>query len=298
MQRGSIPSIAALLAFESAGRHLSFSRAAAELHLTQGAISRQIRQLEDALGVPLFERVNQRVILTDAGRSYLRDITPLMEGLAVATRKVMSGVGAEATLNLAVLPTFATRWLMPRLPAFLSAHPEVTVNFTVRLAPFDFAEDTQDAAIHHGEATWPGAVCEHLCREAVVPVAAPDIRARYSVAAPADLAALPLLHQSTRPDAWRDWFAMAGVETAAAYRGARFDQFAMIAEAAAAGLGVALVPRFLVESELQSGRLEILFDRAFDAGTSYWFVYPEAMAGGHWVRTFGDWLKRMAAGEA
>jgi LysR family glycine cleavage system transcriptional activator len=288
--------MSALTAFESAARHLSFSRAAQELHLTQGAVSRQIRQIEDSLGTPLFERVNQRVFLTDAGRSYLKDVQRSLAGLSEATHRVMATAGRDGVLDLAVLPTFAARWLMPRLPGFLAAHPGVTLNFSVRLAPFDFVADPFDAAIHHGEATWPGAVCEPLCPESVVPVAAPAVAARFGGDG-ADLAAgtVRLLHQSTRPNAWRDWFARDGLEPAAVYAGFRFDQFAMIAGAAAAGLGVALVPRFLVEAELAAGTLAIIDDRPLTSGTGYWFVYPEEKAGSSLVRSFGRWLSRAAA---
>ena len=289
--RTSTPSLAALTAFESAGRHLSFSRAAAELHLTQGAVSRQIRQLEEILGLALFERVNQRVILTDAGRVYLRDVQKVLTDLAEATHHVRGFAGNAGTLNLAVLPTFATRWLLPRLPGFLAGHPDATVHFTVRLEPFDFTADPLDAAIHHGEPTWPGAVCEFLCLEAVIPVASPAFRERHGIREPGDLAVAPLLHQTTRPSAWHDWFAREGLPDAASYRGQRFDQFGMIIEAAAAGLGAALVPRFLVESELAAGSLVVLFDRPLRSGTGYWFVYPEAKAGSTLVRAFGDWLK-------
>lgn len=295
MQRGFLPSMSALTAFESAGRHLSFSRAAAELHLTQGAVSRQIRQVEETLGLALFERVNQRVFLTDAGRLYLKDVQRALGDLAEATHRVMASAGQGGALTLAVLPTFATRWLMPRLPDFLAGHPDVTVNFVVRLEPFDFAGEPVDAAIHHGEPVWPGAVCEPLCQESVVPVAAPGTLARLSVATPADLACAPLLHQATRPNAWRDWFALAGIDGGNPYLGARFDQFGMIAEAAVAGLGVALMPRFLVDKEIADGRLAVAFDLPLSSGTGYWYVYPEARAGSALVRRFGRWLAERTA---
>lgn len=295
VQRAFLPSMPALTAFESAARHLSFSRAAEELHLTQGAVSRQIRQIEDSLGVALFERVNQRVFLTDAGRLYLRDVQRALGGLADATYRVVATAGRGGSLDIAVLPTFGARWLMPRLPGFLAGHPDAIVNFTVRLAPFDFSADPFDAAIHHGEPTWPGAVCEPLCGESVVPVAAPGLTRRIRERGPAALADAPLLHQSTRPNAWRDYLAREGIEPDGAYRGFRFDQFAMIAGAAAAGLGVALMPRFLVEAELASGALEVVFDRPLSSGTGYWFVYPEAKAGAALMRAFGRWLAAEAA---
>ncbi len=295
MARLFLPSMSALTAFESAARHLSFSRAADELHLTQGAVSRQIRQLEADLGLDLFERVNQRVFLTDGGRSYYKDVQKLLGQLASATERVMATAGAAEVLNLAVLPTFAARWLLPRLSGFLDGHPGATINFSVRSEPFSFADDPLDAAIHHGEATWPGAICEALCPEEVLPVASPRLTASHEIGAPADLVNITLLHQTTRPTAWRDWLDLAGAPSALAFRGPRFDQFAMVAEAAVAGLGAALMPRFLIEEELKSGKLKVLFDLPLNSGTSYWYVYPEAKAGSRIVRAFGDWLRSISA---
>lgn len=295
MARDLLPSIGALVAFESAARHLSFSRAAAELHLTQSAISRQVRELETRLGLPLFERINQRVFLTDAGEAYRLEVSRILAGLATATERTMASAGGAEVLNLAVLPTFAARWLVPRLPKFLSGHPQATVNFVVRNEPFSFLDTPLDAAIHFGEPTWPGAISEFLCIEEVYPVASPLIRERFSLGDAAAIAQAPLLHQSSRPTAWADWFAAEGLPTVGAHRGSRFDQFSMIAEAAVAGLGVALMPRFMIEAELSSGRLALLTERPLDAGKAYWFVYPEARVRSRLVRSFGNWLKDEAA---
>lgn len=295
MARDLLPSIGALVAFESAARHLSFSRAAAELHLTQGAVSRQIRELETRLGLALFERINQRVFLTDAGDSYRLEVARILAGLATATERTMASAGGAEVLNLAVLPTFAARWLVPRLPKFLAGHPQATVNFVVRNEPFSFTDTPLDAAIHFGEPTWPGAVCDFLCIEEVYPVAAPILRDRFGLQDAAAIARAPLLHQSSRPTAWADWLTTEGLSTVGAYRGSRFDQFSMIAEAAVVGLGVALMPRFMIETELESGRLALLTERPIDAGKAYWFVYPEAKVRSRLVRSFGDWLKAEAA---
>ena len=295
MARDLLPSIGALTAFESAARHLSFSRAAAELHLTQGAVSRQIRELETRLGLALFERINQRVFLTDAGVAYRTEVGRILADLSTATERTMASAGGAEVLNLAVLPTFAARWLVPRLPAFLAGHPQATVNFTVRHEPFAFADGPFDAAIHFGEPTWPGAICDFLCIEEVYPVAAPVLRDRHDLASPATIAAAPLIHQSSRPTAWSDWFEAEGLPATGAYRGSRFDQFSMIAAAAVAGMGVALMPRFMIEEELGSGRLVLLTERPLDAGKAYWFVYPEAKARSRLVRSFGDWLKAVSA---
>lgn len=295
MARDLLPSIGALVAFESAARHLSFSRAAAELHLTQGAISRQVRELETRLGLSLFERINQRVFLTDAGEAYRLEVARILAGLAAATERTMASAGGAEVLNLAVLPTFAARWLVPRLPKFLAEHPQATVNFTVRNDPFTFADTPLDAAIHFGEPSWPGAICDFLCIEEIYPVAAPTLRDRFGLTDIAAIARAPLLHQSSRPTAWADWFAAEDLPTASAYRGSRFDQFSMIAEAAVAGLGVALMPRFMIEVELASGRLALLTERPLNAGKAYWFVYPEVKVRSRLVRSFGEWLKAEAA---
>ncbi len=288
--RSQTPSFAALVAFESAARHMSFTRAAVELALTQGAVSRQIRTLEAIVGVSLFERVRRRVVLTDAGRLYLHDVREALARLGEATERVGAFGRAAAPLNLATLPTFGTRWLVPRLPRLAEHAPSLVVNLATRLSPFDFDTEPFDAAIHHGAPIWAGAIAHHLMDETTVPVASPHFRDRHRIRRPADLLGVTLLQQSTRPTAWQRWFRAAGVGQAMVPGGPRYDQFAMVAEAAAAGLGAAMVPRFLVEAELASGRLIVLFDAPFVGDTAYYLVVPEAKAGLPAIRTFRDWL--------
>ena len=290
LRRGFLPPIGSLVAFECAARHESFSRAAEELHLTQSAISRQIRALEEVVGVALFERVRQRVVLSEAGRAYLDDVRRTLGELGEATHRVMGFAGSRGVLELAVLPTFGARWLVPRLGRFLALHPEVTVNLAARIEPFDFAADPFDAAIHVGQPAWAGGVLEHLMDEEVVPVARPDWLGARGLSTPADLARLPLLHQSTRPSAWADWFASVGVTTDAAWRGPRIDQFSMVAEAAACGLGAALVPRFLIEEELASGRLAVLFATPLATRSAYYVVHPASKGRSALLRAFEEWI--------
>ena len=164
MKRGFVPHADSLIAFECAARHGSFTRAAEELHLTQGAVSKQVRHLETRLGVELFKRVRQRIVLTDAGRLYLQDVRGAIEHLVAATRQVMSFAGNEDVLNLATLPSFGTRWLAPRLARFIEAVPTASFNIAVRLRPFDFAKEPFDLAIHYGDPVWAGAVAEPLER--------------------------------------------------------------------------------------------------------------------------------------
>jgi LysR family transcriptional regulator, glycine cleavage system transcriptional activator len=294
MRRAFVPPADTLIAFECAARHLSFTRAAEELHLTQGAVSKQVRHLEDRLGVELFRRVRQRIVLTDAGRLYLHDIRGALEQMTAATRQVMSYAGSADVLNLAVLPTFGTRWLAPRLADFARRYPDAGLNLSVRLQPFDFSEEPFDGAIHHGDPVWAGAIAEHLFNEEVVPVASRAFRDRHNIHSPADLARVPRLQLATRPLAWRQWFDKAGVETDAAFQGARFEQFVMISEAAIHHAGAALIPRFFVETELASGRLVRLFDLSPDQQTAYYFVYPEGRTLRPVVTAFRQWLMEEA----
>ncbi|MAA97339.1 MAG: LysR family transcriptional regulator [Stappia sp.] len=298
MKRGFVPHADSLIAFECAARHGSFTRAAEELHLTQGAVSKQVRHLETRLGVELFKRVRQRIVLTDAGRLYLQDVRGAIEHLVAATRQVMSFAGNEDVLNLATLPSFGTRWLAPRLARFIEAVPTASFNIAVRLRPFDFAKEPFDLAIHYGDPVWAGAVAEPLFREDVIAVASPGFLERHPVATPADLAPVLRLHQSTRPLAWRQWFECAGVETDLAFQGPRFEQFVLMAEASANGLGVALVPRFFVDRDLAEGRLVKLFETELRLPSAYHLVYPENRTLRPVAARFRDWLKGEAAANA
>ena len=288
--RLSVPSLSALAAFEAAARHGSFTRAAEELNLTQGAVSRQIALLEQTLGLQLFERVRKRVGLTAAGAAYAEEVRDGLSRLAAATLSAMAFRGTGGLLNLASLPTFGTRWLIPRLPRFTEAHPGITINFSTRLVPFDFAHDEADAAIHFGHPVWPGARLHRLMGEEVVPVAAPALLARAGIAEAADLLRLPLLQQSTRPRAWASWLEQQGLSRDKLVMGPRFEQFAMVSQAAVAGLGVAIVPRFLIEEELRSGALAVAVDRPARGPEGYYLVYPEAKATLPAVVAFRDWL--------
>jgi LysR family transcriptional regulator, glycine cleavage system transcriptional activator len=289
-----LPSITCLESFECVARHGSVSRAAAELNLTQSAVSRQIHQLEELLDVALFERVRQRVVITDAGKLYLKDVNRIMADLKDSTSRVMACGGTASLLNLAVLPTFATRWLMPRLSGFLQQYPDITVNFATRTTQFDFEKEPFDAVIHYGSANWPGAVAHHLMDEDTVPVCNPKFEAANRIKTPADLVGATLLHQSTRTTAWADWFELMGVENSHPLRGPRFEQFAMIAQAAISGLGVALLPRLLIEDELSSGRLSALFDRPVRSASAYYVVVPEAKISSPLTAAFTQWIIREA----
>lgn len=289
-----LPSTTCLLSFECVARHGSISRAAVELNLTQSAVSRQILQLEEMLGVALFDRVRQRVVITAAGKLYLKDVHRLIVELKDSTNRIMACGGSASMLNLAVLPTFATQWLVPRLPGFLRKFPEATVNFSTRILPFDFSVEPFDAAIHYGAPTWSGAVAHHLLDEDTVAVCSPKYEAAERIRKPADLKRAVLLHQSTRTEAWAEWFADVGIEQTQPLRGPRFELFGMIAQAAIHGIGVALLPRLLIEDELRAGKLVALFSHSIRSAHSYFIVVPEHKPAIPLTTAFVQWIAREA----
>jgi DNA-binding transcriptional LysR family regulator len=292
--RRRIPSIETLIAFEAAARHLSFTRAADDLSLTQSAVCRQIAQLEGFLGVPLFNRIKRRLTLTDAGQVYAKAVRDDLNGLEKHMFAAMSHRGTGGVLELAVIPTFATRWLIPRLPEFYAKHSEITLNLTTRAEPFLFAGTVFDAAIHYGGAVWAGAIAEPLFGEESVPICAPALLRKSAQLPPRALAELTLLHQSARPSAWRDWFVQAGVHDINVMRGPRFEVFSMLVEAACVGLGVALVPRFLLKKELSDGTLVVPNKCVLRSEKGYYLVYPESKQGSSPLRAFRGWLLEAA----
>ena len=291
--RRFLPSLSLLTAFEAVARTGSITAAADELSLTQGAVSRQIRALEEQLGAALFVRERQRVRPTVAGAAYAREIRDALRKISGASLNLRASP-AGGTLNLAILPTFGTRWLAPRLPRFLAASPGVTINLTTRLAPFDFRLEPVDASIHFGRDDWPGGEMVRLRAEQVIPVCSPQLKAALGLARPDDLRAAPLLHLATRPDAWESWFAANGVSVEGVH-GMLLDQFAMVAQAAIAGLGLALLPDFLIVEELASGALVTVLDRPLRSDGDYWLVWPPERAEHPPLLAFRDWLVGEAA---
>ncbi len=277
--------------FEAAVRHMSFTRAAQELNVTQSAVSRQIRQLEEYIGQPLFRRLKQRLYLTEPGEAYFNSIGDILDQTETATLQVMAYGGGGGLLTIALLPTFGSRWLVPRLGDFTARHPDVQLNLVAEVKPFEFAGSEIDAAIHFGSESWPGAVCHRLMGEEVVPVASPSMLAEHDrITRPEDLKNLVLLQHVTRPQAWHEWLRSSGDENVDGRQGPRFEQFYMVIQAAIAGLGVALLPRFLIQEELASGRLVVAIDHPVTSEYAYYLVYPERMAGLHRLIVFRDWL--------
>lgn len=289
LQRRLLPSISMLSAFEAAARTGSFTAAASELALTQGAVSRQIKALEEQIGTALFVRKGQRVTLTPSGAQYAEPVRDALRQIAAATVRTIAAPKEAGVLNLAILPTFGTRWLVPRLPAFQEVHPHVVIHFTTRLVPFEFRGQEIDAAIHYGEADWPDAVCDRLLEEEVLPVCSPAFLAAHPVREPADLLGLPMLHTTTRPDAWADWLTAQGLDPRPG-AGMHFEQFSTTAQAAEAGLGIAILPTLLVRTELAGGTLVPAIDRPHHSAKCYWLVHPKGRGSYPPLAAFRRWL--------
>ena len=298
--RRKIPPLQTLLCFDAAARHESYTRAAQELSLTQSAVSRQVATLEAFLGVALFRRTRHGVALTASGAAYARQITKRLEAVERDTLDAMANQGEGGSLALAAVPTFATRWLIPRLPSFAALQPDVVVHIETRTRPFLFADAEFDAALYAGTpaqvANWAGTRALLLMHEDVVPVCSPALLQTHKVkvATPATIAKLPLLQQSTRPDGRRQWFDAQHIDAPSARGGPRYELFSMLAAAATNGLGVALVPTMLVADELARGDLVVACARPLSGERNYYLVTPERGDERPLLTRFTRWLQAQA----
>lgn len=290
-----LPSLNSLRAFAVAGRHLSFTRAAEELHVTQGAVSRLVKQLEDDLGTALFIRGPRGLELTPAGAAYLPALTDAFLRIETATRLVSRPTRTPNHLAITMLPTFAMRWFMPRLADFHCLHPEISVDVTSADRPVDFTAEPVDVGIQYGAgkagADWPDLTAEFLMGETVILVASPALLKQKPLKRPEDIRRHVLLTHSTRPDAWAEWFAAAGLKPPGRIRGPAFEHFFMSITAAVNGLGLALVPDFFVPAELQDGRLvEPLPRHRVRREGGYYLLHLPGREREPAIRAFRDWL--------
>lgn len=288
-----LPKTSLLETFEAAARRGSFTLAAADLNMTQGAVSRQIASLEEHLGTQLFLRERQRVSLSPAGAAYLEEISRALSMIRTASAALQVNPDG-GVLNLGVVPTFGTRWLAPRLPQFFKQNPGITVNLTTKLRAFDFASENLDAAIHFGADAWPGTEHLYLADETVVLACSAALLPQLKIGTIEDVARGPLLHLATRPDAWARWFEMNGLKVDVP-PGTTFDQFATMAQAAAHGLGLALLPEFLIEDELRSGTLVAAWEKANKSIGSYALIWPKARRSYPPLLRFKSWLESAVA---
>lgn len=295
--RRKIPSNAALQAFEAAARHGSFARAADELALTEGAVSRQIARLEAFLGVALFERSGNRVRLAPNGTRYATQVREILERLERDSLYLMGQSIEGASIDIAAIPTFATRWLIPRLKRFQQANPNVTVHIAERMEPFLLADSGFDAAIHFEHPAWAGMHRYPLLEEVLVPVCSPALLAEAGENPSLD--ALPRLHRRQNPDAWQLYAQGTGITLANSAVGARYDLHSMLIEAALAGLGVALVPRLYIGAELAQGRLVAPWPDGKAITKHFCLVLPEPVElSAKPVQAFAKWVIDEARGAA
>ncbi|OZI40040.1 LysR family transcriptional regulator [Bordetella genomosp. 5] len=303
--RNGIPNLSALQAFEASARLGSFSRAAEELSLTHSAVYRQVASLEARLGVELFTRVRRRIVLTDHGAEYAGRIRHHLDQIEKDTFGLVSRTGMGRSIHIAVVPTLATTWLIPRLARFQEAQPDITVSLSVRTLPFQFKDQPFDGALYHGDGIWPGTQGALLFPEReLVPVCAPHLAAglaeeggaaRATERGAAPLPGLMHLHLASRPDAWRQWYtANNHVYGPQAAGGPRYELFTMVMAAVQAGLGVGLMPRFLAQPALDAGTLVMPVPQSLAVSQGYYFGYPQRSERSGALRVFEDWLRAQA----
>lgn len=286
--RRFLPSLPLLTAFEAAARSGSITQAANELSLTQSAVSRQIKALEEQLGIELFVRQKQKIRLTLGGQNYAREIRDALSKISNASLKLRANPTGN-TLTIGVPPTFGARWLTPRLGDFYRQHPEISLNILSRLQMVDFHDDVIDASIYFGLPDSPESHMQLFRREVMVPVCSADFAVCYALAEPGDVRRAPLLHLTSRPDAWERWMRVHRVDDTAV-RGMLFDQFSTLIEAAAAGLGIALIPEFLIREEFQNGRLTRALPLSLVPHEAYYLCWPRDRGHQPGLEIFAAWL--------
>ncbi len=307
-----LPSLVALRAFEAAARHLSFTAAAEELNVTQGAVSRHIKSLEEALKLRLFRRLPRSLELTPEGQAYFPALREALDTIERATRRLYSR-SADQVLTLSVLPTLAMSWIIPRLSAFNALHPAIEIRMVTSILPADFRAEidmalrvgTRQSRPHRRSGAridlvmaedWAGIEAEYLMPDVLVPVCSPSLAAgNPPLRNTSDLKRHVLVHTATRPNAWADWLRAAGQTDIDPVPGPSYGHFFMSIQAAMRGKGVACVPNVLVADEIAAGRLAIPFDKPVDSAGAYHLLYRKHEADQPKIRAFRDWLVQEAA---
>lgn len=267
-----IPSSRSLLAFEAAAKHGNFARAAQELSLTEGAISRQIARLEAMLNCKLFDRTGSRVRLNPVGARYAHQIREILERLERDTQSIMGMPEGSKNLDIAALPTFSCRWLIPHLSSFYAQHPDITVNITARTDPFILAGSGFNAVVHFDHPAWAGMDKQFLFQETLLPVCHPALVNNQEKNA--QLNELPRIHRRQNPQAWQHYAQETGIELDNPAQGVRYDLHEMSIAAALSGQGVAIVPRMYVERELNSGELVAPWPESASLNKKFCLIKP------------------------
>jgi LysR family glycine cleavage system transcriptional activator len=286
-----LPSLNGLRAFEAAARHLSFTQAAAELNVTQTAISHQIRRLEEELGIRLFLRKNRALALTPKARDYLPGVRAAFNDLRLATDRLLRK-DDDHVLTVSTLASLAAKWLLPRLTAFQEAHPGIDVRITTSTALVDFGGGDVDAAIRYGRGNWQGLRAEWLMADDFFPVCSPALlNGKRPLKCPEDLREHVLLHTSTNNDDWRQWLTAAGLPSDISKPpGITFDLILMTVQAAIDGIGVAMGRTSYVQDDIAKGRLVVPFKIALPADAGFYLVFPEGVPEPPKLGAFRQWL--------
>lgn len=287
------PNLSELQAFEATARQGSFTRAAQELCITQGAVSKQIKNLEGFLGVSLFVRSPRGLVLTHVGQRYLHEVREGLNRIEAVSLSVMTQPELSGVLRLTSLPSFGSKWLIPRLPKLRHACPELHIEFLPHRMGYDFSSPDVDASIRYGAGVWPDSQADYVAGKELLPVCSAELFAT-APRDPTDLLKHDLLHHTTVQRSWTDWFASAGMDTVRAWTGPRFDQYMLLIQAAMAGFGTALIPACLIEDELASGKLIVALDIPLQAQYAYFFCYPEHKSLLPTVQLFRRWILETA----
>jgi LysR family glycine cleavage system transcriptional activator len=293
-----LPALNALKSFEAAARHESFTRAAEELCVTQGAVSHQVKALEEELGIKLFNRERQRLLITESGREYLAVVRDALDRIALGTERLMQRQSSGA-LTISTSPDFAAKWLVHRLGRFAEAHPDIDLRVSATMHHVDFAREEVDLAVRHGEGNWPGLHVERLSAEQLFPVCSPKLtNGRHRLSRPADVLKFPLLHLDARKKDWSNWLEAAGVPDAEPPAGPVMNRASMLIDAAVDGQGIALARTTLAAWDLLNGRLVRPFAVSLRLSKTYWIVCPQATAMVPKIKRARDWLLATAADDA
>jgi LysR family glycine cleavage system transcriptional activator len=286
-----LPSLNGLRAFEAAARHLSFTLAAAELNVTQTAISHQIRRLEEELGIKLFIRQNRALALTPKAKDYLPGIRAAFDDLRLATDRIQRKSGSRV-LTVSTLASLAAKWLLPRLSSFQQAHPEIDVRITTSTTLVDFRDGDVDAAIRYGRGQWPGLRNEWLMADEMFPVCSPALlTGNKPLRTPEDLAHHVLLSSSNNDDDWRLWLTAVGLPTnISKLPGLSFDLILMTVQAAMDGMGVAIGRTSYVQDDIAKGRLVVPFPLKLPVNAGFYLVRPDTRPDPPKLTAFREWL--------
>jgi DNA-binding transcriptional LysR family regulator len=288
--RRFLPSLTALHAFDASVRHLSFTKAAEDMGVTQSGISRQIKNLEDFLGLTLFERAGPKLVLTAEGARYYEEISRLLDKLEDVSIDAVRGRTAQSMLKIGFPPTLMRRWGAAMLTAFASAHPQTWFEVYPCRHDLDFATSELDLAFVRGTGNWSGARSQLLFQEELVVVGAPELLPPEGLSSDEALLDYPLIQNSSRPSLWLHWLRGAGVHYKSRIYGPRLPNFDMILECAVNGMGLAVVPELHVRDELASGTLRLAFDRLQTSGEGFYLCFPQVRMSSTNVRIFRDWF--------